>query len=89
MDLAKFGLDKLTPEQLGILHELTRAKYGSKGSRLITLDEYNKLPDFLKGYAYYLQANSKSSQIPKERPTSDDFKQGYDWAMLEVTETEH
>lgn len=61
---------------------------------LLSLDEYNALPPFQKGYVCYFQACHEGSAIPdkcpypKGSPEAAQFGDGSFQAMLEVQEME-
>jgi len=80
--------------------ESTRAKLltfltNPNVAHLITLDEYESLEPFDKGYASYLQSSWEQSEIPEDEnpfkegtPESTIFKKGSFCAMQEVQEIE-
>lgn len=74
--------DDLTSEQLVILHKVTLYKYGHT-ENLISQEEYNKLPDILKGYAYKTQYRNHKSVIQQE-DRSEEWIQGYEMAEKEM-----
>lgn len=81
-------ISELTPKQLEILHKLTTWKYDPKPEGLITSDEYELLPNFLKGYAHYLQSSWEQSNIPKDEIDSEAFRKGAHWATIEIQDME-
>lgn len=73
-----------TTAQLQILHKLTLYKYHQEEKHLITLEEYNELGPFLKGYAFVLQAGNEKSPIPKNVIKNVDFHKGMEQAESEI-----
>ncbi len=80
-------LTHLTGAQFQILHQITRWKYKPTAEDLITLKQYNELPDFIKGYAHYLQISWPESEIPKDKIKSKGFEDGEHWATMETQES--
>jgi hypothetical protein len=74
--------------------KLTAFLLNPSEKHLLTLEEYESLDPFDKGYACYLQADWKQSKIPKVNPYKkgtlecDTFQKGSFCAMQEVQEIE-
>lgn len=79
-----YTIQTLSPDQLAILHKLTLYKYTGNTEHLISETEYNSLTQYLKGYAYELQAGHEDSDIPKKVINTDAFREGVEQAKKEV-----